>query len=187
MHGLTLTADDTEGLKALVNPMNAKVAFFCFLLMVVVADGIIGADLHTGLATVAPLLIQNHRTVFPFTQGLQWAGIHAGGLGAVVAKPWQETHFQVGKATLWCILLGRILGLNTDPVFFGGIFYLASHGAGLASKTAFLVDDKSQSLFQPVTSSVLISHRRAAKGAESRFFCFRNLPSASSAPAPPAP
>ncbi len=152
MHGLSFTADNTKGFKIFINPVCAKIAFLRLFPVTIILDGIIGADCHAGLTSVAFPLIQDHRTIFPLGKGLCWTRIHAGGMDAVVAETWKKTHLEIGKTAHRRVLLCRVLGLNTNPVFFRIVLFFAGHGAGLTSNTPFLVYDKAQSLFQPITS-----------------------------------
>jgi hypothetical protein len=143
MYGLSLTANNTEGLKALVDSMDTEVAFLYLVLFLTVMDCIIRTGLPAGLTAVALLFLQDNRAVFPFYKRLRGTAIHARRVSTVIAQPCQKFHPQIGKTPLRGILLRYILCFDMNQVFCRIALYLAGYTTGLTSNTSFLVDDQS--------------------------------------------
>ena len=155
VNGLPLAADNAEGLEALVYPMDTEIALLHPVFPLTEKNSIIGAGIHTCLASVALLLIQDNRPILPFYKGISGAGIQAGWLLTVHAGLRQKRHLQIGEDSLRGILLFDVDRLDANPVPCRCILNLAGNGTRLASDTSLLFDNQSQSLFHLSTSSNL--------------------------------
>jgi hypothetical protein len=70
----------------LIDPVVAEVALAGDVAVMVIGDGIIGAFIHAGLATGAPVVIHDHYAVIALANGLIRANVHAGGIVAMAAQ-----------------------------------------------------------------------------------------------------
>ncbi len=70
--------------------MGAEGALVGGVGLVVDEAGIVGAGLHAVTAADAPVVVDHDDAVIALEGGAGGADIEAGGLGAVVAQPWQH-------------------------------------------------------------------------------------------------
>ena len=158
MHGLTLTADNTEGLKTTVDSMDTKVTFLGLLFFLVVKDGIKRAGFNTCLTSIAYIFVQDNRPICSLGKRSERADIHTGWMRAVVAKQGEKVHLQVGKLPFRYVLLVNIFRLDSNQGSASVVFQLARHTTRLAPYTPFLVDNQAKSLFQsPISSAFTTS------------------------------
>src|SRR5262245_59735840 len=99
-------------------------------------NGIVGAGLHAGLATDAPVVVDVHDAVGPLMHGPGGTDIDARGLGAVIAA--QDSKMTPGRGETSDF---NVLDPGAEDAQRDVVFGFASRGAGVASDAARLVDD----------------------------------------------
>ena len=78
----------------LIDPVVAEVALAGDVAVMVIGDGIIGAFIHAGLATGAPVVIHDHYAVIALADRLIRANVRAGGIVAMAAQVDLKAEFQ---------------------------------------------------------------------------------------------
>jgi hypothetical protein len=124
------------GQKPLVHPMAAKIAFPGHPRGRVECNGLVGAFLHTGFASRAPLIIQDDDPVFALVNGLFGTGFRTGRGLAVPAHAHVEKELERPTHVLGTFFL------HADEPDAGGVvhFLLACDFAGPATPAQGMID-----------------------------------------------
>src|SRR5438105_1234894 len=117
--------------------MGAIVALSGSVAIGVDVERIIGARLHTRLATDATLRVKIDNTVRPLVEGLGGTNSDAGGIITVVAAIDEKIAARVGELTFFDILYPR--AIDTDG---NVMFSFTCNSACMTTDTFTLVNDK---------------------------------------------